>query len=278
MSHPDASAHTADSPRDAELSARYVYCVTPSLASETFSCTGIEGRPVYPISHGGLSALVHDCRPQPYQGDDETVKRWVAAHAAVVDAAWAVTGSILPMSFDAIVEPRGDRTADDNVRSWLAENENGFIAKLKEFRDKVELGVHVLWDPAEVAQRIGAASDEVNRLKQEMAGKPEGVAYFHRQKIAKAVRGLLEAKADADYRTYYQRITVHADEVAVNKPTAVEGKQALLSLSILVEKAKVSALGQELAAIGAQEGLSVRFTGPWPPYTFAAKIAVLRQP
>jgi AraC-like DNA-binding protein len=261
-------------PPDA-TTARYVYCVTARLEGASFGDTGIDGRPVYPISQGGLSALVHDCPPEPYQGEDESVRRWVAAHTAVVDAAWAAAGSVLPMSFDVIVAPRGNCTAEENLRAWLEQNEERLRAKLEEFRDKVELGVQLLWNTAEVAKQISASSKEIARLQREMEGKPPGVAYFHRQKIATAVRALMESKADRDYRAYYARIRLYAEEVAVNKLTSRGDGQMLLNLSLLVRKEKVSALGQELSAIGRQEGLEVRFTGPWPPYSFAAKIAVM---
>ena len=60
--------------------------------------------------------------------------------------------------------------------------------------------------------------------------------------------------------------------VAVNKAKRpADGKQMLLNLSLLVRKENVSSLGQVLDAIQAEEGVEVRFTGPWPPYSFVAK-------
>lgn len=45
----------------------------------------------------------------------------------------------------------------------------------------------------------------------------------------------------------------------------------LLNLSCLVSKGKVDSLGEELEKINNMEGFSVRFTGPWSPYSFVAK-------
>ena len=261
-----------------EPSARYVYCVTTRLERSGFVHPGIDGRPVYPVSHGGLSALVHDCRPQPYHGADETVKRWVAEHAAIVDAAWEAAGTVLPMTFDVIIVGHGERSAEENLRAWLEHAEDQLTASLERFRNKAELGVQILWNTAKVAQRASAASAEIARLEAEMAGKPAGVAYFYRHQIAEALRAALEAKADADYRTYYERITPYADDIVVNRPTSQTERQTILSLSLLVSKQKVAALGDELTPIAAQEGLEVRFTGPWPPYSFAAKIAASLPP
>jgi len=53
-----------------------------------------------------------------------------------------------------------------------------------------------------------------------------------------------------------------------------KGKVILLNLSCLVAKGKVDSLGEELEKIDNMEGFSVRFTGPWPPYSFVAKPSV----
>lgn len=273
MIRPDAVSPGSDSTAGEAPSARYLYCVIARHKENASTLAGIDDRPVYPVSAGRLSALVHDCAPRPYQGDDETVKRWVAAHAAVVEAAWKRAGSVLPMSFDVIVRPGAGRTAEENLRAWLERNEERFSAALAGFEHKVELGVQVLWDADEIARGISAGNQRIAQLQREMAAKSAGAAYFCRQKIAHALREAMEAKADADYRAYYQRIGAYADDIVVNKVKSQQDRQMLLHLSLLVARGKVSALGAELAAVAAQEGLEVRFTGPWPPYSFAAKVA-----
>ena len=78
--------------------------------------------------------------------------------------------------------------------------------------------------------------------------------------------------ADEDYRRYYRWITPYAEDVHVNKvKRPAEGKQMLMNLSLLVGKGRVKELGEELEKIEGEEGVEVRFTGPWPPYSFVAK-------
>jgi hypothetical protein len=43
-----------------------------------------------------------------------------------------------------------------------------------------------------------------------------------------------------------------------------------MNLSCLVDGDKSKDLGEELEAIDKMEGFSVRFTGPWPPYSFVS--------
>jgi hypothetical protein len=248
--------------------ARYVYCVVPGEVGD-WQLRGLDGQPVRAIRGGGLTALVHDCPAEPYQGDEDRVKAWVLAHSDVVDAAWEHSGAVLPMSFDTIIRPGDGLDADEQVRRWLSSEGGRFRAKLERLRDKVELGVQVLWDPRAVGEVVARSDDEICRLRAEMAGKPKGFAYFYRQKIEQALRRGLEAKAEEDYRGCFRQVTALFPEVHVNKLTKPPDRQMIVNLSVLAPRERVAELGAVLAGFQA-EGVEVRFTGPWPPYSFAS--------
>ena len=52
------------------------------------------------------------------------------------------------------------------------------------------------------------------------------------------------------------------------KKTEDENKQMLMNLSCLLTKDGSRRLGDELEKIASVEGFFVRYTGPWPPYSF----------
>ncbi|MBL7183781.1 MAG: GvpL/GvpF family gas vesicle protein [Anaerolineae bacterium] len=255
--------------------ARYIYGVIPRLDGEDFGTIGIGGSRVYAIPYQDICAVVHDCPPEPYQGDENAVKAMVATHGEVVDAIWEAAGSVLPMSFDVIIRPDEEKSADDNVRKWLEDEYTTFKMRVDEFRDKVELGVQILWDPEVITRRITEENEEIKELAAEMATKSRGLAYFYRHKIAEAVKKEMEAKADQDYRRYYERLRGYAEDTQVNKIKRHPDKQMIMNLSLLAKKDQVKALGEALGEIREEEGVDVRFTGPWPPYTFAAKIVAI---
>ncbi|MBL7183147.1 MAG: GvpL/GvpF family gas vesicle protein [Anaerolineae bacterium] len=257
----------------AEAPGRYVYCIMPDTGKAEWGEIGVDGQAVYTIPYKDISALVHDCPLEPYQGDDETVKEWVWTHSQVVDAAWAEADSVLPMTFDCIISPAEGRTVEETVVAWLQAEYDGFKAKLEELRGKVELGVQIFWLVDAISEKIVEANKEIRQLRQEMEGKPKGMAYFYQQKIEKALKQALEAMADEDYRRYYRLITPYAEDVHVNKvKRPAEGKQMLMNLSLLVRKDRVKELGEELEKIEREKGLDVRFTGPWPPYSFVSRL------
>jgi hypothetical protein len=61
------------------------------------------------------------------------------------------------------------------------------------------------------------------------------------------------------------------DEIRVEKTKKTDEKnQMLINLSCLVDKERSKELGEELEKINEEKGFAVRFTGPWPPYSFVA--------
>jgi hypothetical protein len=49
----------------------------------------------------------------------------------------------------------------------------------------------------------------------------------------------------------------------------------IANLSLLVRKERVQEIGAVLQEAGGEQGVEIRFTGPWPPYTFAATVGVI---
>jgi hypothetical protein len=258
-----------------EASARYIYAIIPRVATADLGAVGIAGAHVYMLTHRAIAAVVHDCPPDPYQGEPETVAGWVKVHNDVIDKAWSEAGSVLPMRFNVIVKAEGERSAEENVRQWLELEYSNLQAKLDEFQNKVELGVQVLWDPAIIVQRIVESSEEIKALRAEMATKSRGTAYFIEHKIANAVKEEMERKAQRDFATCYGRLKERSEGTHVNKVRKQDDKAMIANLSLLVRRERVQEIGAVLQEAGDEQGVEIRFTGPWPPYTFAATVGVI---
>ena len=252
--------------------ALYLYCVGDGLREAGFGNIGIEGKPVYTIQYKDISAVVHKCPSEPYQSeDDETVKGWVVAHQKVVNDAWEKLGTVLPSGFDTIIKGSEATTAEENLKKWLEENYMRLKDRLGRVNGRVEVGVQVFWDRKTAAHNLLESGEEFKRLKEEMKEKPPGTAYFNKQKMERALRRELEVKADEYFKGFYGRIKQYADDICVEKTKRSEGdKQMLLNLSVLIKKDRIKLLGEELAKIRQTDGIEVRFTGPWPPYSFVS--------
>ncbi|MGB8657696.1 MAG: GvpL/GvpF family gas vesicle protein [Candidatus Zixiibacteriota bacterium] len=252
--------------------ARYLYCVADSDAKMSLGRIGLDGQEVFTIPCGDLCAVVHICPPQPYQSEDnELVKGWVMIHEKVVETVWERFDTILPVGFDTIIKGEEDITPEENIRKWLKQDQAILKEKMNKIRGKAEYGIQIFWDPKLIAGEIAETNDEIRGLQQAMNSKPKGLAYMYKHKLENLLKKEMEKKADCCFRDLYARIRGCADEIRVEKTKkADDKKQMLMNLSCLVDRNKSRELGEELEKIRAEEGFTVRFTGPWPPYSFVA--------
>jgi len=249
---------------------RYLYCIADAGQRMSLGEIGIEGNEVYTIPYKDICAVVHNCPAQPYQSEDqEVVQAWVMAHQKVVDAAWEKWGTVLPLSFDTIIKGESGGDSERNVQDWLKQEYEGLKSKIEKVRGKAEYGVQVFWDAKLVAQNLTKTSSEIRELDEEIRTKPRGLAYMYRQKLENLIKREMETKADECFKDFYSRIRKHANDIRVEKTKKAEqGLQMIVNLSCLVYRDRYRELGEELDRINRMEGFSVRFTGPWPPYSF----------
>ena len=249
---------------------RYLYCVADSGERVSLGTIGIDGSKVYTIPYRDICAVVHECPAEPYQSKDrEVVNSWVLTHQKVVDEAWEKWGTVLPLGFDTIVMDKDGVGAEENVRSWLQNDYDNLKSKLEKVRGKAEYGVQIFWEPQVIAQSLIKTSTEISQLEKEIKSQSRGVAYLYKQKLENALKRELESKADQCFRDFYARIRRHVDDIAVEKTKpGDQNTQMITNLSCLLTRDKTAELGEELHRINSMEGFSVRFTGPWPPYSF----------
>lgn len=250
----------------------YVYCVADAGESVSLGDTGIEGSEVYTIGYMDICAVVHNCPAEPYQSsDDGVVKAWVLMHQKVIDAAWEKWGTVLPLGFDTIITGQEGSDAEQNTRNWLKEDYESLKKKMEKVRGKAEYGVQVFWDPMVIAQNLTETSPEIKKLEEEIRSKSRGLAYMYRQKLENFLKKEMEVKADRCFKDFYSRIKKHVDDIRVEKTKKTDqDSQMIMNLSCLVYTDKYRELGGELDEINKMDCFSVRFTGPWPPYSFVS--------
>jgi hypothetical protein len=246
----------------------YVYCVLHCGKREQWGSIGLDEAPVFQIAQEGIACLVHRRELSPYQGEDEQVKNWVVAHNLVVEMAWKETGTVLPMTFNCIIQPVEGHSAEEVVQAWLRKEKDHFQAKLAYLEGKVELGVQVIWTRKVLAANLLRQDEELRLIAESMKGKPRGMTYFFQQKLEKALAAKLVEKAEKDCRHQQEALTGLSEEVTLNKLKKLEGEQQMiLNLSLLACSDRIEAIGETLDTFE-EEGVEIRFTGPWPPYSF----------
>lgn len=261
----------ADKPDDGFREGLYVYGVVKGDEGSSLGPIGLEEQEVFVVAFEDLAAVVHRCPARPYQSsDEEKVKAWAVAHQRVVDAAWEWFGNVIPVGFDTIIQGAGSEDVAETVRKWLREDQDRLREKLNYLDGMAEYGIQVFWDPEAVARNRARQSPEIQRLEKEIQSKPKGAAYLYRQKLEKALKEEMERLAGMHFQELLDRIRPHVKALKVekNKPAQGARSQMLMNLSCLAPRQHNQELGVELESIESMEGLSVRFTGPWPAYSF----------
>ncbi len=265
----EASAPIEDASADRH-GGLYVYCIVDGGQEAKLGPVGIDGREVYSMPYRDVCAVVHNCPSEPYQSSDpQVVEGWVIAHQRVVDMAWERWGTVLPLAFDSVVKSQKDSGPQKSIGHWLAGEHESLRRRIETVRGKAEYGVQVFWEPRVVARDIAANSAEIRKLEEETRSKPRGTAYLLRQKVESVLRREMETRASDCFRDFYERIRRHVCDIRLERTRKVTGdRQMIMNLSCLAYRERSDELGNELESIDRMDGFSVRFTGPWPPYSF----------
>jgi ribosomal protein L12E/L44/L45/RPP1/RPP2 len=263
-------AEVAEAP-DSDL--LYVYAVVPAHPPWPGG-TGIGGQEVFAVVEQDVAALVHR---QPLHErlapSDETldmiqVAAQATAHEAVVMEGMTHAGSVLPLRLNMLVHGGAERDATSALRGWLVQTQDQLKGRLDALRGMAEYAVVVRYhfdvessdqahDVETVTRQMADMSPNLQRLyrhKLERALRDQQADWIQRQ--AQAVRDALSPLC-ADVREQpLERLAEGDDDV-------------LLRLALLLPEGHTAEVGEALDGLAGRPGLSIRFTGPWPPYSFA---------
>jgi len=251
--------------------ARYLYCIADSSEELNLGKIGIDESQVYTIPYQDMSAVVHNCNAEPYKSEQkEQIKAWIISHQKVVDTASEKFGTVLPTSFDTIIKGDQGKSPEENMKDWLKDNHENLKQKMDKVKGRAEYGVQIFWEPKLIGEKLTNENEEIQRINQQIKKKGAGAAYLYRQKIENILKKEVEKKADAIFKGFYERIKIGVDDIRVEKTKSTSGGEMLMNLSCLANKFQAKNLGVALEEINKLKGFSVRFTGPWPPYSFVS--------
>ena len=230
----------------------YIYCITDSAEPKEFKSAGIGGRGdrVYTISYDGMSAVVSQSPKMRYQALRENLM----PHELVVEEAMQAF-TALPVRFCTVA-----KTEEEVVEKGLKR----FVVTLKDMiekmKDKIELGLRVMWtDMGPIFAEI-AETPEIKSLKR--APKPNLMV------IGRRVEELLKikkAKAVEDLLGKFNKLAVDC------KLNSTYGDPWLMNAAFLVEKEKEKDFDELVNKIHEQskDRINVKYVGPLAPYNFA---------
>lgn len=275
MSEPAVEADAGDKSGFEE--GRYLFCVVdlPSGVDGTLETSGIDGADPYVIEADGIGVVVQDCDSPFDSADVATIKRWLVQHQAVIDDAGERFGTPLPFRFDTIL--KGD---DEQVRTWVAEEADVLARDLAEFSGRWEYRIELIRDRDALESQLAGEDDRLAELRSQRDAASQGTAFLLDKQYEQRLRGLVKQHRAEETEALVDRLRDLAAAVEEVEGTSVDLDEAepkqptgpRRTLTVLAAEEREGAIGELLEEYAARAGVEIRFTGPWPPYSFAPEL------
>ena len=102
--------------------ALYLYGIVKNAYDIDWAMQGIDRKPVFTVTEGGLSAMVHELGEKPDLPTDVVkVKEQIIAHNEVLSKAMEDFGGVAPLKFGTVIVSKNGKSASDNLKEWLKE-------------------------------------------------------------------------------------------------------------------------------------------------------------
>jgi len=251
---------------------RYLYCIVNGNDAVNLGNVGIDENFVFTIAFNDISAVVHNCEAIPYETKDkEQASNWILSHQYVLDIATTRFGTVIPLTFDTIF--KGNDTA---VESWLKGEYWRLHDLLHQLEGKSEFGVQVYLDK-DFIDDLMDKDEMIADISEKIRDKPSGYAYLLQKQLEKQKKIVNANKIRAISRDLLDDLSklieeLRIEELKKNLSEPWREKTMILNLSCLVRDEEVNRLGKLLHQLNETDGLTIRFTGPWPPYSFVTGI------
>lgn len=253
---------------------RYLYCIVDTAGDTGFSLSisGIDGRDPYLIEHDDVGVVVQPCE-SPYESSDmETVKEWLLQHQAVIDEVAESFGTPLPFRFDTIL--KGD---DQQVTDWLTEASGVLASELENLAGKWEYRIELVWDRTAFEYNVSRKDDRLAELRQQREEASEGTSFLLDKQYDQRLRELTQARQREETEALLDRLQTPASKVReVDRKTSLldderstAGDQSRHSVAVLAPEEREDEIGEVLDDLASEPAVQIRFTGPWPPYSFS---------
>lgn len=236
---------------------RYLYCVVQPEAAATLQLKGIEDRPVSLVADGDVGVLVSASAVKRYR----LSRQYTLAHEAVIEQAMA-RGTVLPIKFGTVAE-----TEEAIIAKVLHERGDDLRRLMAEMRNRVEIGVKVLWSQERIYADIVQRDPAIRDLRDRLAGRPAGDARYERVRLGEMVEAALNDRRQEDSEYIMAALSPLATDTRRND---IYGEMMILNAAFLIDQSQVPQFEAAVEAVDHSLGglVTIKYVGPLPPFNF----------
>jgi gas vesicle protein GvpL/GvpF len=231
----------------------YCYGVVPAPDAEPPRAGGLDGKPVRPVVHDGLAALVSEA-----PGNVRAKRRDLLAHFEVLGAAFE-QGTVLPMRFGVVFDDE-----ESLVRDFLAPRHKELTKLVRALRDQVELRVTAHYREDAMLAEIVRQNGRVAKLRE---ATRTGGGQAALVELGELVAAEVQARTVRDARALLELLRPLAVQHRLEEESI---EYQLLRGSFLVERRRVAKFDAALDAFAADNAgrIDFKYVGPLPPHSF----------
>lgn len=254
---------------------RYLYCAVAVDDGADLDTEGVDDEPVRLLAVDDIGVVLHDCESLYDTADMDELRKWVLQHQNVVDAAGEAFGTPIPFQFDTVLT--GD---DDRVREWVGEERGTLADYLDQLAGHWEYRVELRREEEALREDLVASDDRLAELDEEIEAAGSGTAFMLEKQYDQRLRELRRERRTDRSAALRDRLDEFARDVnELGERTTLDdeegdddGMETQARFTVLATEDNEEEMGEMLDEVAAETGVEVRFTGPWPPYSFVPAI------
>lgn len=235
---------------------RYLYAVIEAGEATDFGPIGIDGGNVYALGNGRIAAVVSDLPNERLRPE----RRRLAAHHGVLKRLME-TETVLPMAFGIVAD------SPEAVRRILVKNRDAFEEQLDRFVAKVEMGLRVCWDVANIFEYFVDTHADLRQLRDRVFRAGREPTQDEKIELGR----LFDQALMHDRASHTERVLSvlgpQCFEIKENNP---RNERDVMNLACLVGREKLKDFEQGVFAATKffDHHFAFDFNGPWPPHNF----------
>jgi hypothetical protein len=244
-------------PITATARGRYLYAIVDGPSDgQIFDYSGLDGSMVYSIGDDQLAVVVSNLPNQKLRPE----RRRLAAHHDVLRRLM-LDHAVLPIAFGVLADGHED------VRRILRINQDAFIDQLAHVRGRVEMGLRVTWDVANIFEYMIGQHQELRSLRDRIFRGGREPSQDDKIDLGRAFDRLLNSNREAYYGRITEALDSHTVDIKSNPPRT---EREVLNLACLVERDQQPGFEQAVLAAARRFDNNFAFdiNGPWAAHNF----------
>jgi hypothetical protein len=234
----------------------YLYAIAALGKDRAYDMAGIDGAAVFSIRRGPVAAVVSLCARQKLRPE----RAHLAAHREVLNRLMQ-DETVLPMAFGTIAD---DARA---VRRLLSLNQEMFLQQLGRVAGKVEMGLRVKWDVANIFEYFIGIHPELRVLRDRLLGNQREPSQEDKIQLGQFFEQTLEEDRDAVFEKLEVKLAPCCAEIKRSPPR--QANEAA-NLNLLAGRDRQAQLEEAVfqAAHLFDNNFAFDLSGPWAPHNF----------